>query len=182
MGKTLVVIGEHNEEIRFGDYLRAYIEAISNPGVVLHRVENSYSNGSNDIEPRKEEIRVAEEEIFGVMSDHRPDVTISVHTGERKNGMCIAELIALHEYERLQPIRTAECLYPVDDCWTIWIEKFKNVTRDSGLQTQKEFPFLALEVWLDPTKDKPPYEKEVAFASHVINQVSGLYSLHKFIN
>lgn len=177
MGKTLVVIGEHNEEIKFGDYLRTYIKAISNPGVVLHRVANSYSNGSGNIEPSKEEIRVAEEEIFGVMSNHRPDVTINVHTGKRKNAMCIAELIALHEYERLQPIRTAECLYPVDDLWTIWVEKFRNFIRDYNLLTQQEFPFLTLEMWLDPIKDKPPYEKEVVFASHVIKQVSGLYSL-----
>ncbi len=176
MVAMLVVIGHHKEETKFGDFLRTFMEAGGNSDITFYNVINSYSNGSSGIKPSREEVEAAEREIFEVMSLLSPNITIDVHTGAGSSAMCISELITHHQYDILQTIGTADCLYPVNDCWTTSVEKFEGIRRKSRLQSQTEFPFTTLEMWLDPSKNKPPFEKEVKFANYVINEVSNLYS------
>ncbi|MCH8067379.1 MAG: hypothetical protein IIC69_02245 [Nanoarchaeota archaeon] len=172
MPNALVIIGHHTEEAEFGESIREWMK---DAHFNFYRISHSYQNGSNGHDPSAAEIWVAEDEILKVMALHKPTVTIDVHTAEGQMAMCLAELITLHQFNRLQLVKTVESLYPVEDSMSVSVERFRPTVRDSRLQTQQRFPYTTLEMWLESNPSKIPYQTQVEFAAKVINKVSGLY-------
>jgi len=172
MSNTLVIIGHHTEETEFGEAVR---EHAKDSDLNFYRVMNSYQNGSNSQKPSAVKVQRAEEEILEEMSLREPSVTIDIHTTKGNNAMCLAELIALHEFERLQPVQTSGSLYPVEEFRSVHVERFMPIVRDSRLQRQQRFPYIVLEMYLNPNPSKLPYQAQVEFAATVINSISALY-------
>jgi hypothetical protein len=173
MTNILVIIGHHTEEILFGEAVRNFME---NTDISFYKVKNGYPNGSSGYLASKAEINGAENEIYNEMFLRNPRITIDIHTSEGRNAMCLSQIIATHEFERLLKIQTANHLYPVDNSMSVHIEKFEPIIRDSMLQNQAKFPYVTLEMFLENDLNKLSYISQVEFAVKVIKDISNIYS------
>ena len=170
LGKTLVVIGHHKEELDFGRELRRYMILRGCRDIGFYQVINSFTNNGHGT---KEQISAASSEICRELQRSQPRITIDVHTGDgapKWNGI---ELKTMFEYEKLLPLSEFE----TEEAFAHQPGKVfvpKNYSKGLPLLSQEKFPYVFLEQYiLNPNGSLSV--KEIDFTKKTIEKISALY-------
>lgn len=169
MSDTLVVIGHHKEEAVFGNLLKKFME--KDQGISFYSVINSYGCDKDGIYAKEDVLKVYNE-IYDVMKQHKPKITIDVHTGDYNPNWWGAELFTNTEYDKLISLEQAVIGDDIIKCGKVYIPKTYQRTDLAPLLIQKQFPYAVFEMYF---LHGEILLEDMTFAAKVIKDISKLY-------